>query len=516
MISTPAEDGVRTPPAGWLHEATRRHPRRLFWSFAALHLAVWSAVPALVQPNLPLDIIELLVWGREWQLAFFKHPPLVAWIIEAFAALTGHWDRALFALSPLAIVIALWAIWKLSSALIGPEYALLAVLAQEGVVYFNLTSPEFNHNVVQMPLWALLGWSGYCALKRDRLSDWLLLGLWAGLGMLGKYSTALLLLSMGLFLCLHPGARGYLRTPRPYLAAAVCLALLAPHLHAVQQIDFRPFANPFQRAGAATSGLDHLWFPLKFMAAQLLDISAALILLGCLLLGRGGAVLAARRLEPLDRHYVATVALAPIALALLISGGLGLDFRSMWGTPMWGFVGLFGLVFVVREVRPRGLRLFTRLWPVAFVGFAMTFALIYAVGPYLGYKDIRGHFAGPEMAAAIAKRWSEATGQRPLSLVAGDAWLAGNIAFYGPDRPTVFIDGDPVKSPWIDLAKARRDGALLVWEGALGVAAPPSHLRALFPGALVQPAVELPWKTGADHPPVRVGWAIVPPEAARP
>lgn len=507
---------MTTPAAGWFLEALRRHPRRLFWSFAALHLAVWSALPALVQPNLPLDIIEILVWGREWQLAFFKHPPLVAWIVEAFTALTGHWDRALFVLSPLAIVIALWATWKLSSALIGPQYALLAVLVQEGVVYFNLTSPEFNHNVVQMPLWALLGWSGYCALKHDRLRDWLLLGLWAALGMLGKYSTALLLLPMGLFLCLHPGARGHLRTPRPYLAAALCLALLAPHLYAVYEIDFRPFANPFERAGPATSGLDHLWFPVKFMAAQLLDIAAALILLGCLLLGRGPAVLAARRLEPLERHYLATLAVAPIALALLISGGLGLGFRSMWGTPMWGFVGLFGLAFVVREVRPRGMRLFAWLWSAAFVGFALTFGLIYTAGPYLGYKDIRGHFAGPEMATIITQGWSEATGQRPLTVVAGDTWLAGNIAFYGPDRPSVFSDGDPLKSPWIDLAAARRDGLLVVWEGALGVARPPPHLRARFPNAQVQPAIELPWKTGADHPPARVGWAIVPPAPARP
>lgn len=41
-----------------------------------LHAAVWTTLPTLLYPNLPLDLIEALVYGREWQLGYDKLPPL--------------------------------------------------------------------------------------------------------------------------------------------------------------------------------------------------------------------------------------------------------------------------------------------------------------------------------------------------------------------------------------------------------------------------------------------------------
>ena len=50
--------------------------------------------------------------------------------------------------------------------------------------------------------------------------------------------------------------------------------------------------------------------------------------------------------------------------------------------------------------------------------------------------------------------------------MAGDVWIAGNIAFYGAERPSVFIDADPAKSPWITPAALARQGAVLIWPAA--------------------------------------------------
>ena len=58
-------------------------PKRAFAAFLALHAAVWTALPALLYPNLPLDLIEALVYGREWQLGYDKLPPLPWWLVEA-------------------------------------------------------------------------------------------------------------------------------------------------------------------------------------------------------------------------------------------------------------------------------------------------------------------------------------------------------------------------------------------------------------------------------------------------
>src|SRR5580700_11132929 len=42
-------------------------PRTAFAAFLALHFAVWTALPTLLYANLPLDLIEALTYGREWQ-----------------------------------------------------------------------------------------------------------------------------------------------------------------------------------------------------------------------------------------------------------------------------------------------------------------------------------------------------------------------------------------------------------------------------------------------------------------
>ena len=45
-------------------------------------MALWTLVPALTHHNLPLDVIEQTAWGAEWQLGYFKHPPMAAWLTE--------------------------------------------------------------------------------------------------------------------------------------------------------------------------------------------------------------------------------------------------------------------------------------------------------------------------------------------------------------------------------------------------------------------------------------------------
>ena len=45
---------------GALIGAIERRPQRAFVIFLALHFLVWTALPSLLYPNLPLDLIEAL------------------------------------------------------------------------------------------------------------------------------------------------------------------------------------------------------------------------------------------------------------------------------------------------------------------------------------------------------------------------------------------------------------------------------------------------------------------------
>jgi hypothetical protein len=80
-----------------------RRPQATFAVFLALHFLVWTALPALLYPNLPLDLIEALTYGREWQLGYDKLPPLPWWLVELVHQVVDL-DTAYYALAQVAVV----------------------------------------------------------------------------------------------------------------------------------------------------------------------------------------------------------------------------------------------------------------------------------------------------------------------------------------------------------------------------------------------------------------------------
>jgi len=490
-------------------------PARILWASLTVQVLIWWLLPALLQHNLPLDVIEQLAWGREWQIAYFKHPPLVAWIVESVATISGHWPPALYLLGPLASALSLFMVWRLGCAMLGAQRALLAVLAQQGIVYFTIFTPEFNQNVVLLPLWAALGLVGYRACfapgsPRVVCARWVWFGVLAALGMLGKYTTALLLLPLLLLAALHPRLRRVWAGPSPWLALIIALLLLLPHLLGLWRIDFAPLFYAIGRAPGPTHWYDHIVNPLLFAVAQFGDIAAALLALALLAWRRPGEPLAAPRptsLPPEQRAYLATITWAPVGLALAISVILGLHLKDMWGQPMWCFIGLFLMAEVVGPFTARGLQRFYAAWLATLVTVPIVFAVQNTVGGRLLRKPSRAAFPGAELARAVEQRWHAVVGDIKLPIVAGDAWIAGNIAFYGADRASVFIDADPARSPWVTSAALARQGAVLIWPAS---EQQPDWLSR-FPAAQRQQPIELPYVPPLEHPTARFEWAILRP-----
>ena len=200
-----------------------RRPQAAFAVFLALHFLVWTALPALLYPNLPLDLIEALTYGREWQLGYDKLPPLPWWLIELVHQLVGV-DAAYYALAQIAVVGAFAVVWLTARPLVGPVGALVSVLILDGLHYFHYTAAKFNHDVIQLPLWALAGYAFHAALRRGRVLHWMLLGLALGLALWAKYFVVVLAAPLALFLLFDRDARKTLATPGPWIALALALA----------------------------------------------------------------------------------------------------------------------------------------------------------------------------------------------------------------------------------------------------------------------------------------------------
>ena len=501
--TTPASRG--TPILAWI--AAR--PGRAFAAFLGLHAAVWTALPTLLYPNLPLDLIEALIYGREWQLGYDKLPPLPWWLVEIADRLVGH-DFAYYLLAQAAVLAALGVVWLAARLLVGPLGALVAVLIVDGLHYLNFTAAKFNHDVIQLPFWALAGFAFHRALRGRQMTDWLLLGLAVGLSLWAKYFVAVLAIPLALFVLIDRDARKTLATPGPYIALAAALITMAPHLVWLVQNDFLPFAYAEHRALPSRGLIDHVWHPLQFAVSQLFFLLPSLLIALPLFYPRArtGEPPVALSADAFDRHIVALLAFGPVATVLALSAVSGRGTVAMWGYPLWLFLGLW-LVLNARHAFDRvRLGRMIATWAIVFTGLALAFIANYAVLPHYDHRYRAVFFPGSDLGREISQRYRAMTG-KPIVYVIGSMWDGGNVVHYASEHPRVLIDGKPARAPWIDLADLKALGAVVVWTaGDLHVI--PPELRTIAADAAVQPPFLLHYRRGDAS--LNVGWAILLPQ----
>ena len=113
--------------------------------------------------------------------------------------LAGH-DFAYYLLAQVAVVAALWLVFLTARPIAGPIGALIAVLIVDGLHYFSYTAAKFNHDVIQLPFWALAGFALHRALRGGWLGHWLLLGLAIGISLWAKYFVVVLAVPLAVFI----------------------------------------------------------------------------------------------------------------------------------------------------------------------------------------------------------------------------------------------------------------------------------------------------------------------------
>ena len=492
-------------------EWIRTRPGSVLAWVLVLHFLIWTFLPLFVSHNLRLDLVEDLALGKEWQLGYWKHPPLPWWFADAFYRVIPD-VRVVYALGSLSTVVCLWAIWRLGCMVVSRECALLAVLALEGTHFYNYSAVMYAHDQCQLPFWALTGWFVYRAITAQRPLDWILSGAVLAGAFWSKYAAIVLAVTVFLVLVLDPTARKAWRTAGPYLMGLSFAVVIAPQAWWLVTTGFQPFEYVDHRAITATHWYHYIWFPLRWAGSQVGSIALTLALLVILVVppllrtGFPGD-------QGFARRYVTALALGPFILMTLFSLSAGRSLHSMWGYPLWGFAPLAILMWLVPHFEPTSRRL--QWFAVAFVGIFAMFPVAYAANifavPLVSDREHAEQFPGRLLAETVTRAFKERT-QGPLFYVAGTEFAANNVAVYGEDRPRVVVHGDLKRSPWIDPKDLSRRGAIIVLTPGLVSNKMRDDLSRLFPGAEFQQPLLLPRGTLVARTPFKIEWAIVPPQ----
>jgi 4-amino-4-deoxy-L-arabinose transferase-like glycosyltransferase len=449
-------------------------PERVLRYVLYLQLALWAAIPAFTYANAPLDVVENIGWGREWQLGYYKHPPLQAWLTYAVWQGSGGHVWPIYVLSQACVVLTQLGLFALARDIGGARRGLWAVLLFSVSYYATFPTPEFNANVLQMPIWI---WSAFVlrrAILRGGPGWWVALGGLLALGLYAKYSIAVLVGALAVALFTQPKGRAALGSPWPWAGAALAAALTAPQLIWLQSVDFLPLTFTAEK-NAVPSLLRRLIDIADFLGGQFLDEVAAIVVLA----------LAGARWRPPeadtdgafdDRRFVAVLALAPLALTVLASLLSKLGLRDMWGAAMAPFLSLAMVVFLEPAARGRRLTAALAAWAAIFL-LAPVGAGVAATLASQRDKPPKIAFPGASIARSLDEVWEQVTAT-PLDIVAGKTWEANAVAAYSRDRPHVFVDGSWRYNPWITRERVAQRGVLVVWTGS---DEPPAKLQTLGP-----------------------------------
>ena len=392
--------------------------------FLLFHLIIWTLVPTLSNVNLPLDTIEALAWGSNLDWGFNKHPPLSAFAVEIFYQIFGNQDWAYYFLSQIFVITAFIVVYKFSVEIFNNKnLALLSVLLLEGIYFYNFTTPEFNVNVAQLPFWALTAYYTWRCIKYDKGTDYVFLGLFAGLGILSKYLFIYLIIGITLlfFYFLKKGIRfSYF-----FIAGLITLLIILPHLLWLTENNYITITYGLLRTGGVGSFLDHLIYPLIFLIKQI-GLLIPFLLMFYFLIKK---VKPKINLKDKKLVFLLLITIAPIFFMLLTSMIMGAKIRTMWMTPFYLFFGVLFIYIFQNNILTKNLNKFYFIFlffflisPISYLGISLT-------------KDIkRTDYPGKEIARLVQNKWNN-NFINEIKIVVGDEWSAGNLSYHLKSRP---------------------------------------------------------------------------------
>ena len=408
----------------------KRNINNIFFIFLFSHLIIWTLIPSLTNKNLPLDTIEALAWGSNLDWGFDKHPPMSAFFSEIFFLIFGSQDWAYYLLSQIFVLIAFYYVFKFANEILDNiKLALLSVFLLVSIYFYNFTTPEFNVNVCQLPFWSLVvyfSWKIYSS-NEIKFIDCFLVGLFGALGFLSKYLFAYLLVSIFLlFLYLIFFQKKKKFDFKYLIIIEVFLILLVPHLIWLYQNDFITVLYGIKRTGLEETDIfNHIKYPIIFLIKQIGVLIPFFFLIWILI----KKIKFKFNLKDKKLFFLIIINILPILLILLTSIITGSKVRTMWMTPFYLFFGTL-LVYVFQKyIVKQNYKRFMISFLILFLLSPITYAYV-----SITETNKRTDYPGKEIANKAQLRWNEEF-KKPINVILGNEWNAGNLSYHLKTRP---------------------------------------------------------------------------------
>ena len=272
-------------------------------------------------------------WSRRLDWSYYSKGPMVAYLIALSTRLGG--DSEFFVRLPAVLLSAGTALmtFLLARRLYRSEQVgldavvLLAVmpLASAGSILMTIDAPLVF-------FWVLALLAIHRALEGERTAWWLAAGIALGLGLLSKYTMAVMVPQIALYLALSRGHRMWTRRPGPYVALGAGLLLFVPVLWWNAAHDWVSFRHLQGQIGGGKPGIFPLRSLLEFSASQMAVVTPVLFIM--LLIGVWHVARAGLIRDGNDASLFLLCASAPLLLICTITS-LWTKVQANWAAPAY-------------------------------------------------------------------------------------------------------------------------------------------------------------------------------------
>lgn len=364
-------------------------------------------------------------WAGWPSLDYLDHPPGVALSIWAGQALFGPTVFGVRAFALLAQLLIAAALWRTTRLLIPNRDAAAVALIFYSVSVAAATSFVATPDAPSALFWTLSVWAAAEAVVRARPNWWLAVGLFAGLGLVSKYTNAWLGIGLVVWLFLTPDGRRQLLTWQLWAGGFVSLAVVSPVVWWQATHEWRSFL--FQGARVVTTEEKFGALVPEFLISQT-AMTGPILMAGSLLGIAGWAIGHAPRAGA--RLALPILTSLPLLLYFLVHS-LHARVEANWPLPVLPMMTVIA-AWVVVSLR-------SRLWPnvliatqtvlgLALVGF-ITIQAIFAPLD-LGIADRTRMLRGWSTLTAEVRDLANAHGARSI-LTDASYRVSGQLYFYG-------------------------------------------------------------------------------------
>lgn len=189
------------------------------------------------------------IWSLAPSLSYLDHPPMIAWVIGAGRAIAGDSTLGVRLLAPFIMLAGAAILWRTANLLYGAEIARRAVWFLLAMPLIAVGGIIVTPDLPSVLFAGLIVWS-LAELDRSRNAKWwLAIGLFAGLGLVSKYTDLFLGATILVWLLAIPENRKWFRTPELWIGGVIAALVASPVVIWNAEHGWVSFIKQFGRVG---------------------------------------------------------------------------------------------------------------------------------------------------------------------------------------------------------------------------------------------------------------------------